>query len=67
LSVLVAWGPFILWSGGLAQTGAPDVSAPCDGGGGGWCEGTIVCQQWFWYENGEIVDEWWECWCEAAQ
>jgi hypothetical protein len=27
-------------------------------GGEGEC---YICQQWFWYENGEIVDEWWDC------
>jgi hypothetical protein len=37
---------------------------PPNGGGGfdpgeGDCE---MCQQWFWYEDGEPVDEWWECW-----
>lgn len=36
------------------------------GGPGGECQGVVVCQQWFWYENGVIVDEWWECWCEEA-
>jgi hypothetical protein len=23
--------------------------------------GCRLCQQWFWVENGQIVDEWWEC------
>lgn len=46
-----------------------DPGGPGGGGGGeepGGCQGQVICQQWFWYENGVIVDEWWECWCEST-
>jgi hypothetical protein len=34
-----------------------------DGGGGDdpYDTGCESCQQWFWYEYGQVVDEWWEC------
>jgi hypothetical protein len=31
------------------------------GGGGDPGEDCERCQQWFWYIDGEIIDEWWEC------
>lgn len=43
------------------------------GGGGGEEEECERCQQWFWYQNGEIIDEWWECtevdprWCSGSE
>ena len=37
----------------------------CGGGGGGGGGGApqYDSQQWFWYENGVAVAEWWECEC----
>lgn len=36
---------------------------PGGGGGGGGGSGgeCVVCQEWFMYEDGEIVDHWWDC------
>jgi hypothetical protein len=46
----------------------PGGCDPDDGGGGGggggggdYEEECYRCQQWFWYEDGQITDEWWEC------
>lgn len=40
----------------------PPTSEPGTGGGGGdYDTGCVSCQQWFWYEYGQLVDEWWEC------
>lgn len=39
-------------------------SGGSDGGGGGgdaYETDCVSCQQWFWYEYGQLVDEWWEC------
>jgi hypothetical protein len=39
-------------------------NGPTPGGGGGIqeLEGECqFCQQWFWVEGGEVLDEWWEC------
>lgn len=44
----------------------PPQDPPSDGrsgpGKGGEYEAECYsCQQWFWYDYGQIVDEWWEC------
>jgi len=44
------------------QPACPPAPPPTPPGGGhpydGGCQS---CQQWFWYEDGALVDEWWEC------
>lgn len=46
---------------------SPRASFDCtvgEGGGSGsgsYEGGLCYCQQWFWYEDGVPVDEWWEC------
>ena len=66
----LSWGRHEKPSGGTAdQPLCPDLPPPpgseSDGGGGGGADeydtGCVSCQQWFWYEYGQIVDEWWEC------
>ncbi len=42
----------------------PPPPAPPGGGGGGGDEyegGCQLCQQWFYFIDGYMVDEWWEC------
>ena len=63
----LSWGRNERPSGGTASQSAcveppPSTDEEGDGGGGSAYEtGCESCQQWFWYEDGEIVDEWWEC------
>lgn len=58
------------WSGDNSAGSADSYARPmsCEGpsggsgggGGGEECEGGYW-QQWFWFEDGEAVDEWWTC------
>lgn len=64
----LSWGEVKKPSGDYeTQPACPAPPPPEDdsgGGGGGDApyEGECQsCQQWFWYEDGQIVDEWWEC------
>lgn len=43
-----------------------DPSGGGGGSGGGGSEPSFVCQQWFWYEDGVAVAEWWECECVSG-
>ena len=44
------------------QVACPPPPPERDSGGEDPYEsGCQSCQQWFWYEDGQIVDEWWEC------
>ena len=71
----LSWGHQIAGSGGDAAqspcAAPPPESSGSGGGGGEYDTGCESCQQWFWYEDGQIVDEWWECtpidpiWCEG--
>jgi hypothetical protein len=36
------------------------------GGGGGSGPPIFICQQWFYYDNGVAIAEWWECECIAG-
>lgn len=61
------FGSLLHWKVDAPPKTATDVcegSSPPPGGGGwgGGGEGCEVCQQWFWYEDGVPVSEWWECW-----
>lgn len=50
--------------GTAAQPQCATSPPPGSGGSGGddpYDTGCESCQQWFWYEYGQIVDEWWEC------
>jgi len=52
---------------GQAQPACPEPPPPSETqsgagrGGGDYESGCQSCQQWFWYDYGQIVDEWWEC------
>lgn len=64
------WDPLgFQWGMKTGNSQAWAEQDPCSGGGGGGGNGggggegqCFLCQQWFWYENGEIVEEWWDCW-----
>lgn len=65
---LFSWGEFRIPSNKTASQPICEVPPPpteSGGGGGGggdsYDTGCESCQQWFWYEYGQIVDEWWEC------
>jgi hypothetical protein len=57
----LSWGNHQKASGG--QAAQPACPPPSSGGGGNgdYDTGCQACQQWFLYEDGQRVDEWWEC------
>ena len=60
----LSWGNHQVPSGDQDEQPACPEPAPPSGpgrGGGDYESGCQSCQQWFWYEYGQIVDEWWEC------
>ena len=56
-----SWGTF--QDGSYDQAEQPACPSSGTGGGGDQPYDTdcYSCQQWFWYEDGQILDEWWEC------
>ena len=56
-----SWGRQETPSGGAAAQGSCSSAGSGGGGDGPYETGCQSCQQWFWYEYGQIVDEWWEC------
>lgn len=68
------WRITQLWSGTriplstdvtLGGCPPPDDQSSPPGGGSGACLGDGYWQQWLWYVNGEITDEWWESICSS--
>lgn len=68
------WHLSQLWSGTRTPLGPdvtlggcppPDDQSSPPGGDSGACLGDGYWQQWFWYSNGEITDEWWESICSS--
>ena len=64
----LSWGNHSVPSYGSAEQEAcepppPPPPPPGSGGGDGdeYQGGCELCQQWFYFINGFIVDEWWEC------
>lgn len=64
LKALVNWQATTLYSASWTRHGTERSLPPCGGGGGGSGECVVwECQQYFWYEDGVPIFEWWECFC----
>lgn len=59
----LSWGNEARSSNDSAEQPQCAPSPPPSGGGGPdeYEDSCWLCQQWFYYIDGEIVDEWWEC------
>jgi hypothetical protein len=60
----LAWGHVSRSSNGDGKQ--PNCDTSNSGGGSAGDEECEICQQWFWVEDGVIVDEWWECYTASC-